>query len=672
MDAIQLLIVAVALFGAGSVVSLFCYGLAWLSRVAAGLFGIAASMMGLLAVARAASAASSRMSVSDLLPFGPFVLQMDGLSTLMVGMICLLALAVSVYSISYAGHYRKSSVAIMGFFTNLFIAMMLLVVTVANGFYFLIFWEMMTLTSYFLVIYEGEKEESIQAGFLYMLVAHAGTALIMLSFFVFYSSAGSFDFDAFRQNQLPLGLRSLAFLLAFLGFGAKAGMVPLHIWLPRAHPAAPSPVSALLSGVMIKTAIYGILRFCVDILGAGPMWWGLLVLVFGGLSALLGVFYAMTERDVKRILAYSSVENIGIILLGVGTGMIGLATGQPIVTVLGFLAALYHAVNHSLFKGLLFLGAGSMDFRLHTRDLNVMGGLGRLMPWTGATFLVGALGLSAIPPLNGFVSEWFTYQSFFAASGSRDFIVRAALPLCAVLLALTGALAAMVAIKMYGSAFVGPPRSEPARNASEVPGAMVIGMTLLAVGCVLLGLGAPLVAPYLVGVLADSLRVPSMAVAAGVWVYPAQAGATVLSTPLAALILLGLLSVPVALVAIGGGRRVGSRRVSAPWACGYGYSSRMSVTATSYDQPVVSTFSAIYLLRSMTRGPLRAIGSWSSRAREVIAKAEPILEGVVRNFATETVEYAGTQIQRLQTGDLRMYCLYIVITLAVLLIVVFR
>ena len=206
----------------------------------------------------------------------------------------------------------------LGFFNNLFIAAMLLVVSVANAFYFLIFWESMTLASYFLVIFEQEKKESVSAGYLYFLIAHIGTALIMLAFFVLYRHTGSFDFSSFRNASLPQATKNLVFLLAFFGFGAKAGIVPLHIWLPRAHPAAPSHASALLSGVMIKTAVYGIIRLCVDLLGAPVWWWGFIVLLFGALSAVLGILYALDERDLKRLLAYSSVENIGIILMGVG------------------------------------------------------------------------------------------------------------------------------------------------------------------------------------------------------------------------------------------------------------------------------------------------------------------------------------------------------------------
>ncbi len=673
MDAVQLLLLAVLLFGVGAVASLLLNKLSRAARVTAGLIGAIASGVGLVAVVRAMIGSPSSLELSAPLPFGHFNLQMDGLSTLMVGLICALGLAVSIYSISYLAQYPNRNVGVLGFFTNLFMAMMLLVVTVANAFYFLIFWEMMTLASYFLVTFESEKQESIQAGYLYMLVAHAGTALIMLSFFVLYSSAGSFDFAAFRQGQLSPALRNLVFLLAFFGFGAKAGIAPLHIWLPRAHPAAPSPVSALLSGVMIKTALYGILRICVDILGASVLWWGLLVLFFGVLSAVLGVFFAVAERDIKRILAYSSVENVGIILLGIGTGMIGLAINLPAVALLGFLAALYHTLNHSFFKGLLFLGAGSLDYRLHTRNLNEMGGLGRLMPWTGLTFLVGALAISAIPPFNGFVSEWFTYQSFFAASRAEgDFIVRVVLPLCAVILSLVGALAVVVAIKMYGGAFTGPARSDRASQAKEVPGSMLTGMGILAIGCIALGIGAPLIAPYLANVVTDVLNVPALSVANGLSVYPIDTGVAVLSTPLIAILLLGLLAVPLIVVAIYGGYRAGRRVVADPWACGYGYSSQMSISASSFDRPIVGTFSWIYLLRSIAQKPWGTIAGWAKRSKDTVARAEPILESVIRQPTTRAVDYLGQHIQALQMGDIRMYCLYIVLTLIILLIAIFH
>lgn len=671
MDPIQLLLFSVAIFVAGAFLSLLLNRFTRAARVSSGLVGAIASIIGLIAAVRAALEGPDPFVLPALLPFGGFVLQMDGLSTLMAGMVCLLSLAVSFYSISYLGQYSNRNLGFLCFFTNLFIALMLLVVTIDNAFYFLVFWEMMTLASYFLVTFESEKPESIRAGFLYMLVAHAGGALIMLAFFIFFLETGSFDFASFRLAELSPALRSLVFLLAFLGFGAKAGMVPVHFWMPSTYSAAPSNASALMASVMKKTAIYGILRVCIDFLGTPVLWWGLLVLLIGALSAVLGVFYALTERDLKRMLAYSSIENVGIILLGIGTGMVGMATNQTAVTVLGFLAALYHALNHSFFKGLLFLGAGAVDFRLHTRNLNEMGGLAKAMPWTGLCFLVGALAVSAIPPFNGFVSEWFTYQAFFKASGGHDFIVRASMPLCAALLALAGTLAAMVAVKMYGSAFAGPARSEKAGQATEVPGSMRSGMAFLAIGCILLGLGAPLVAPYLTQVVTSTFGLSAPPVASGMWVYPLNTTQAVLSTPLIAILLLGLLVVPVSLVLLYRGYRAGGRIVKDPWACGYGYSSQMSLTANNFNQPVTVTYPGIYKLRTAIVDRLAVVGGWSKGILQAIVRAEPVVENVIRGPATRSVDYLSQRIQVLQMGDIRVYCLYIVITLVILLIVIF-
>ena len=672
MDTIQILLLSVALFGVGAFASLVLNGVSRPARVTAGLIGTIASFIGLVSAIRAGINIPSPLELSSPLPFGHFTLQMDGLSTLLVGMICLLGLAVSLYSISYVGQYTKQNVGLLGFFTNLFIAMMLLVVTVANAFYFLVFWEMMTLASYFLVMFESEKKETVRAGYLYMLIAHAGGTLIMLSFFVFFLTTGSFDFAAFRQADLSPALKDLVFLLALVGFGAKAGMVPLHFWMPPAYSAAPSNAVALMASVMKKTAIYGILRICVDLLGASVLWWGLLVLFFGALSAVVGVLFALVERDIKRILAYSSIENVGIIMMGIGVGMVGVATRQPTVALIGFLAALYHALNHSFFKGLLFLGAGSVDYRIHTRNLNEMGGLGRLMPWTALMFLVGGLSIAAIPPFNGFVSEWFTYQAFFSASNGQDFIVRSFMPLCAVLLAFVGTLSAMVAIKMYSGAFSGPARNEEAGKASEVPASMLSGMAFLAIGCILLGLGAPLIAPYLAGVVADTLNIPATTVASGSWVYPVNIVQGVLSAPLMAVLLLGLLLVPVVLIAVYGDRQAGTRIVNDPWACGYGYSKKMSVSASNFDQPIAVTFNGIYMFRSAAQRLMEAIGSLSKRLNEAIVRVEPVLERIIKDPTTRTVEYVGQHIQALQMGDIRMYCLYIILTLAILLIAVFK
>lgn len=263
----------------------------------------------------------------------------------------------------------------------------------------------------------------------------------MIAFLLMGRESGSLDFASFRTLSLSPGLASAVFLLAFFGFGAKAGMMPLHSWLPRAHPAAPSHASALMSGVMVKIGIFGILKVAMDLLAQTglPLWWGILVMAIGAISALLGVLYALAEQDIKRLLAWSTVENVGIILLAVGVAMVGLSLHDPLLTVVGLLGALFHLLNHALFKGLLFLGAGAIISRLHTHDMEKMGALAKRMPWTAAACLIGCLAISAIPPLNGFISEWYTWQSLFSLSRVEAVALQLAGPIAMVMLAVTGA-----------------------------------------------------------------------------------------------------------------------------------------------------------------------------------------------------------------------------------------
>jgi hydrogenase-4 component B len=379
----------------------------------------------------------------------------------------------------------------------------------------------------------------------------------------------------------------------------------------------------------------------------------------------------LVESDLKRLLTYSSIEHIGIILLGIGTGMIGMATDTPAVALLGFLAALYHALNHSFFKGLLFIGAGSVEYRLKTRNLNSMGGLGRLMPYTAVVFLIGGLAVSAIPPLNGFVSEWLVYKSIFAASLGEGYIVRAIMPLNSILLAVVGALSLMVAIKMYAGIFTGPTRSEQAAQAKEVPGSMIFSMSFLAVGCLLLGLGAPLVVPYLSNVVFDLLKVPAQTVTTGIWEAQLVTVQTILSIPLIAVLLVSLLVVPLIIVLIYGGFRAGRRQNVEPWSCGYGYKSHMSVTASSFDQPVRVSFPPFYKLRTLVVKPFRMIASAGRSVRAWIARVEPVIESSITRPTVRLLDTAGQWIQALQMGDIRVYCLYIIVTLTILLIAVF-
>lgn len=668
MYAIQMLIGAVMIHALAAVTSLVFRRDDGAAIAAAGFGGALAGLLGLLAGLSALGAAPVAVDWGGPFPFAPFTLRLDGLSGLMVAVISGLTVVASIYSLAYVREYAGRGVGAMGFFTNLFVASMLLVVTADDAFWFLVFFEMMSLASYFLVIFD-QNEEAVSAGFLYFLVAHAGSVAIMAAFFLMANSAGSFSFAAFRAHHPSETVASIAFVLALAGFGAKAGMIPLHVWLPRAHPAAPSHASALMSGVMIKIGVFGIVKVGIDLLGGGVAWWGLLVLALGAISSVMGVIYALAEHDIKKLLAYHSVENIGIILLGVGTGMIGLSTGHPVVAALGLTAGLYHLVNHAVFKGLLFLGAGSVIFRMHTKDMEKMGGLGRVMPWTSLSFLIGALAISAIPPLNGFVSEWLTYQGLFVAALDGSFATRLATPIAATLLALTGALAVMCFVKAYGVIFSGAPRSRRAAEATEVPAAMVIGMIVLALACVVLGLAAPLVVPVLASASAQILNQPATVFVDGAVL---SVGETALSTPMVALLLIGLATLPVLLGSLFAIARRAPRVGEAPWACGYLPDGHMAVSAHSFAQPIRMFFRPLYAIRKT----VAAVEGWVDRRFDgfvaAARRSESAFDDTLVAPVTRGVGEIGRRAQIIQGGDFRIYCLYIVAALIALLLVTLR
>lgn len=671
MYALHMLLVALAIHAIGALASLLFRRDDGAAMVVAGIAGAVAGGLGLLAGLSALGADPVTADFGGPYPFARFVLRLDALSGLMVAVIAGLTLVASIYSLAYVREYTGRGVGAMGFFTNLFVASMLLVVTCDDAFWFLVFFEMMSLASYFLVVFD-QNEEAVGAGFLYFLVAHAGSVAIMAAFFLMANAAGSFSFEAFRAHHPSEPVASIAFVLALLGFGAKAGMIPLHVWLPRAHPAAPSHASALMSGVMIKIGVFGIVKVGIDLLGGGVAWWGLVVLALGAVSSVMGVIYALAEHDIKKLLAYHSVENIGIILLGVGTGMIGLETGHPVVAALGLTAGLYHLVNHAVFKGLLFLGAGSVIFRMHTKDMEEMGGLGRTMPWTSLSFLIGALAISAIPPLNGFVSEWFTYQGLFAAALDGTFATRLATPIAATLLALTGALAVMCFVKAYGVIFSGAPRSRHAAQATEVPAPMVVGMVALAAVCVGLGLGAPLVVPVLSAAAAAILHVPGVAFADGALLTAGGASPAALSTPLVALLLIGLATLPAILGSVFAILRRTPRVAAAPWACGYLPDGHMTVSAGSFAQPIRMFFRPLYAIRTKVATAEAEVdrrfeGFVAAARRSESAFDDTLVAPVIRGVGA-----VGRRAQIIQGGDFRIYCLYIVAALIALLLVTLR
>ncbi|MGE6177045.1 hydrogenase 4 subunit B [Aeromonas salmonicida] len=501
---------------------------------------------------------------------------LDMLAALMLLVITLVGVAVSLYSFAYIREYQGKGDVAIGVLMNLFLFAMVGMVLADNALGFLLCYELVTLTTYWLV---KTNPDAAKQSRLYLVMNHIGMALVLVAFWLLCRDSGSLEFAALRDHHLAGGLASLVFLLSFCGFGLRAGFVPLHGWLPVAEPVAPSHISALMSGVMVKLGLFGILRVSIDFLGASQLWWGYMVLIFGACSAVLGVLFALAEHDLKRLLAYHTVENIGIILMGMGIGMIGIANQQPALVVLGLLGALYHLLNHAIFKSLLFMGTGSVMFRLHTRDMDKMGGLAKLMPWTALAFLIGAMAISALPPLNGFVSEWFIYQALLSMTKLGTSVVA---PLAVVMLAVTGAMAVMCFVKVYGICFCGAPRSEKASQAREVPNTMVAGTLLLAAVCLVLGLGAPWIAPFVSGygqALVSTHLMGQISVATGATLLPLDSSQAILSPPVLAITLLGLFLIPLLVVAIFKGPKLGRRHAGTPWACGYAYEERMSLTS---------------------------------------------------------------------------------------------
>lgn len=673
MVAEQLFIMCILLYAVGAGASLLLGKMDRYANYVAAITAFLAAVTGMAwAIPVLAGGGGFTLNFTGFIPFTQFVVRVDQLSAFMALVISLLTAATALYSLSYLEEYSGKGRGLLGFFMNIFIGSMILVVTVGNAFYFLIFWELMTLASYFLVSFEQEKKESTRAGLVYLIMAHVGTALIMLSFLLFVSKTGSFDFATFSEAPLSDGLKTTAFILAFLGFGAKAGIIPLHIWLPQAHPAAPSNISALMSGVMIKTAIYGIIRVGVDFLGATNYWWGVIVLLAGAVSAVLGVMYALAQHDLKRLLAFHSVENIGIILMGVGVGMLGVALEQPVLAVLGLMAGLYHLINHATFKGLLFLGAGSVLYRTHTKNMEELGGLVKKMPFTAFAFLIGAAAISALPPLNGFVSEWYTYHSLFLAAKSGSWWVTLIASVVIVMLAITGALAAMCFVKAYGVTFAGAARSHHAETAREVPPTMVAGMFTLVVAIVILGVGAPWLVPAFTSVATSLLNQPAVSAAAGMIMYPGFSIQGTLSTPLMAILLVGLVTLPLLLVVLGGGFGIARRVDEAPWACGYAYKPRMGYTASSFAQPLRVIFQALYRPETHVKGPRFTSKSYFEGPVHYESHASSLWEDYLYKPLVAAVIRTGTYIQKLQAGSIHLYLLYIIIILVSFLLIATR
>ncbi len=434
--------------------------------------------------------AGFRIALWSVLTLGTIQITADRLSGLFMVVTGLVYLPVSIYSGSYLGKHRAHySLQYFGVLYHVLFASIVSIFIANDVVSFLFAWEIMSIASYLLVNFEYERPESSQAGFIMLAMSEGGTIAVAAAFVLLASSAGTLDFDTLRAtaSHVTMPVAWVVFLLSFFGFAVKAGLLPVNTWLPRAHPVAPTNVSALLSAVIVNLGIYGIIRFNLDlhpVIGTGP---GLIVLAVGSLSALVGILYATVQVEMKRLLAHSTIENMGIIAVGIGAAMIFLATGHAEIGGIALIASLYHLANHSVYKALLFVGTGAVEAGTGTRDLDQLGGIARLMPWTSAFFLVGVLSISALPPLNGFVSEWLTLQTILRSAELASTPIKVAFALSGALLALTAGLAVTCFAKVFAMGFLGMPRSDAASTAVEARVGTRAPLALLAAFCVLLG-----------------------------------------------------------------------------------------------------------------------------------------------------------------------------------------
>jgi formate hydrogenlyase subunit 3/multisubunit Na+/H+ antiporter MnhD subunit len=567
-------------------------------------------------------------------PFGAWVFGLDALSAVFLLAILIVGAACAFYGVSYLAHERgHRAVGAAHLLLALLVTALVLAVIARAVVPFLIAWEVMAVMAYLLVVVEHERPEVRRAGLIYLVATHVGILVLFVLFATWAGGAGDFSFAALAAHApFSPGRGGMILALALVAFGLKAGAVPFHFWLPEAHAAAPAHVSALMSGVVIKMGIYGLMR-ALMMFGPPPPWWGWVVLALGTCSGVLGVVWALAQHDIKRLLAFHSVENIGIILLGIGAGALGLAYGHPLIAVLGFAGAALHTLNHALFKSLLFLGAGSVIHVTGTRDIDRLGGLARSMPTTAAAFLVGAAAIVGLPPLNGFVSEWVIYQALLRGGSARDAMQLAALS--AVALALMGALALACFAKVVGVMYLGTPRDSRATAIGEPARGMMLPPIGLAALCVAIGL-------LPVAVVPPALRVGALVAggAMGGADLPAAA-ATVFAVLLAA----GLLGAWLL------HRTFGRRRApldAATWGCGFATPTpRMAYTASSFAAPLVASF-----------GPFAGTRTHHTAHAFATQAFDPVLDRVMLPI-WHSVRAAATRLRPIQRGRLSLYLLYV-------------
>ncbi len=615
-----------------------------------------------LAIAGLGGLAETSVAILPLgLPDLPFHLRMDALSSFFLLLLGGASIGISLFSAGYFRSMAADTLVLLNLEYHVFMAAMALVFMADDAYLFMVAWESMALSSYFLVTTDHNKSEVRRAGFLYLLIAHVGAITILMSFGVMQGGHGDYTFDTMRDTHLSPFWASVTFLLALFGFGAKAGILPMHAWLPEAHPAAPSPVSAMMSGIMLKTAIYGILRVTFDLLDKQLWWWGVLALTLGLITALFGVIFAAVQVDMKRLLAYSSIENIGIILAGIGLTLIFHTFHKDALAALALTATLYHTLNHSFMKSLLFLGTGSVLHATGERNLGKLGGLIHKMPKLALLMLVGTLAIAGLPPLNGFVSEWLLLQAFLLSPGLPYPYLNMLVPIAAAALVLAAALAGYVMVKFYGVIFLGQPRDEKIAQAHDAGIWERIGMLCMVVACIALGVFPTFVIlhiDFVTEMLVHQSLGSSAAKTGWLWLTPIQAerasyGPLILLFIIVAGGLLTMLAVKK--------YYHGRLRRGPAWDCGYpAQTARMQDTAEGFGQPIRQIF-------EWFMGVIKQVPTPFDMHPHYHSETDDRLWNLFYVPIKQLNEMIGNQVGKLQHGRIHIYLLYSFVTLLALL-----
>lgn len=625
---------------------------------------IASVLISVIAYMTIAGGEAVGFSLPSTFSFIPYTFHIDLLSAVFLFIIGVVGMASSLYGASYSRHYDdKYNTAYLGLLFNAFIASMVLVVSANNALFFLVAWEMMSLSSYLLIVFEHNKQENIRAGFFYFVMMHIGATAIIGALFTLAHFFSSINFDDWRagQSSVPVIVANIAFILALIGFGTKAGMMPLHTWLPEAHPAAPAHVSSLMSGVMIKTALLLLVRFIFEFLPSPEWWWGPLMMVIGAVSAVLGILYGSGQTDLKRLLAYSSIENIGLMTLTLGASVVFLGYHVATLTAIALVAFLFHIINHAMFKGLLFLSAGTVVSSTGTSNMENLGGLVRLLPRTAVVFFIATLAVSAFPPLNGFASEWLIFQTMLVGLSAPYFFVKAIFLFALTALAFASGITILAFAKAFGMTFLARPRLKDTTHIEEASTVMQVAYGLLTGMIIILGLSSKIVIELLehitLSVGNSNLSINSTA----------GLNMPVINLLPTAIIMTAVLIVVFLIVRMV--TKTNKEVEGITWDCGYPLYPNNEISATAFSRTILMFLKRIIPTQKHVTYQLADERSpYFFSSKTVLLEVVDVFDKYLYKPMGNAVEWSGRQAKKVQNGNLNAYILYVLVALILLVV----